>query len=197
MRPVFLDRDGVISVFTPDDYVKKWDEFKFIPAAFIGLKKLIENGFDIVIVSNQAGVGKGLFSEEDLQDITKNMFEQLKKHGIDIYRIYYCTHSIEENCNCRKPKTGMIEQFISENGDFERGKTFFVGDADSDVETGIKSGMRTILVLSGKTKSIDEIQSWNFKPEFIAKDIKEAAEIIIRESKKGAYGKKDPCNCVE
>ncbi len=197
MRPVFLDRDGVISIFTPDDYVKNWDEFKFIPAAFAGLRKLTENGFDIVIVSNQAGVGRGLFSSEDLQSITQNMLARLKKCGIDIYRVYYCTHRKEDNCACRKPKTGMIEQFISENGEFERERTFFVGDADIDIETGIKSGMRTILVLSGKTKSIDEIHSWNFRPEFVAEDIEKAAEIIIRESKRGTHGKKDPRDCVE
>lgn len=94
-------------------------------------------------------------------------------------------HKKEDDCNCRKPKIGLIEQFIAENGEFEREKTFFVGDADVDIETGIKSGLRTILVLSGKTKLVDEVQSWNFKPEFIANNIKEAADIIIKETKKG------------
>jgi len=183
MKPVFLDRDGVISIFTPNDYIKNWQEFKFLPAAFEGLKKLTDNGFDIVIISNQAGVGQGLFSIQDLQHLTKRMQQALAKEGINIYRIYYCPHRKEDNCNCRKPKTGLIEQFISENGDFEKKKTFFVGDADVDIELGIRSGLRTILVLSGKTKSIDEIQSWDFKPEFVAKDIKEAADIIIREER--------------
>jgi len=185
MKPVFLDRDGVISIFTPDDYIKKWSEFEFLPTAFEGLKKLTENGFDIVIISNQAGVGRGLFSIEDLQNITQKMQQELKKHGAEIYKVYYCVHKKEDDYNCRKPKIGLIEQFIAENGEFEREKTFFVGDADVDIETGIKSGLRTILVLSGKTKLVDEVQSWNFKPEFIANNIKEAADIIIKETKKG------------
>jgi len=71
MKIVFLDRDGVISIFTPDDYIKKWKEFEFIPEGIEGLKILYNAGYKIVIISNQAGVGKGLFSQKDLDEITE------------------------------------------------------------------------------------------------------------------------------
>lgn len=183
MKPVFLDRDGVISIFTPDDYIKNWNEFVFLPAAFDGLKKLTDAGFDIVIISNQAGVGRGLFSEQDLQDLTQKMIENLEDYGVKIFKVYYCIHRKEDDCGCRKPKTGLIEKFVKDNGEFERGKTFFVGDADTDIETGVRAGLRTILVLSGKTKSTEEIENWSFKPEFVAKDLNEASQIIINETK--------------
>jgi len=191
MKPVFLDRDGVISIFTPNDYLKKWDEFQFLPGAITGLQKLTNAGFDIVIVSNQAGVSKGLFSEQDLNDITEKMLAELKKHAINIHRVYYCIHTSEDNCNCRKPKTGMIEQFISEHGEFERDKTFFVGDSDIDIELGAKTGMKTILVLSGKTKSAEETESWNYRPDFVVKNLKEAADVIVSYSKGENRGKEN------
>ncbi len=124
MKIAFLDRDGVISIFTPDDYIKNWNEFQFLPCAIEGLKILTNNGFKIVIISNQAGVGRKIFSTQDLWDVTYRMQEELKKHGIELFKVYYCTHSPEDNCNCRKPKTGMIEKFIEESGDFEREETF-------------------------------------------------------------------------
>ncbi len=182
MKLAFLDRDGVISIFTPDDYIKKWEEFQFLPGSIEGLKLLLENGFKIVIVSNQAGVSRKIFTEEDLNDVTQKMLQELKKNGIEIFKVYYCIHKPEDNCNCRKPKTGMIEKFISEYGDFERNKAFFVGDSDVDIELGAKMGMKTILVLSGKTKSIEETEKWNYKPDFIVENLKEAARIMSKES---------------
>ena len=179
MKLAFLDRDGVISIFTPNDYIKKWDEFQFLPHAIEGLWTLARNDFRIVIISNQAGVGRNVFSEKDLHDTTERMLSELKQNGIEIFKVYYCTHTPEDNCNCRKPKTGMMEKFIEEYGDFERDKAFFVGDSDVDIETGASMGLKTILVLSGKTKSIEEVEKWNYKPDFIASDLKEAAEIIV------------------
>ncbi|MCM8814431.1 MAG: HAD family hydrolase [Candidatus Omnitrophica bacterium] len=179
MKLAFLDRDGVISIFTPNDYIKKWDEFQFLPSAIEGLRILAQDGFKIIIISNQAGVGRKVFSEKDLQDTTERMLSELKRNGIEIFKVYYCIHTPEDNCNCRKPKTGMLERFISEYGDFERERAFFVGDSDVDIEIGARMGLKTILVLSGKTKSIEEVEKWNYKPDFIASDLKEAAEIIV------------------
>ncbi|HOK79503.1 MAG TPA: HAD family hydrolase [bacterium] len=197
MKPVFLDRDGVISIFTPNDYLKTWSEFQFLPDAISGLQKLSGAGFNIVIVSNQAGVSKGIFSEHDLNDITEKMLAKLKKHSINILKVYYCIHKTEDNCNCRKPKTGMIEKFISEYGDFERSESFFVGDSDIDIELGSKAGMKTILVLSGKTKSAEETESWNYRPDFIVKNLKEAADIIINHSKGENHGKENQGSGLE
>jgi len=178
MRPVFLDRDGVVSVFTPDDYVKTWEEFAFIPGAVEGLARLRRAGFTIFFISNQGGVNKGLFSMADLDDITGRMREVLRAGGADFERAYYCPHTSEENCSCRKPKPGLFFQAAREYGPIDFSKAFFVGDSDIDVEAGKAAGCRTILVLSGKTKSGEEVLSWKVKPDYIAQNLVSAASII-------------------
>jgi histidinol-phosphate phosphatase family protein len=179
MKIVFLDRDGVISIFTPDDYIKKWKEFAFIPEGIDGLKILYNAGYKIVIISNQAGVGKGLFSQKDLDDITENMKKELKKIGVEIYKVYYCIHKKEDNCNCRKPKPGLFLKAKEEIGDIDFTTTYFIGDSDIDVIAGKSIGLKTVIVLTGKTKSDKEIENWEIKPDYIFPSLKEAAEFVI------------------
>ena len=180
MKTVFLDRDGVISIFTPDDYIKNWEEFEFIPEGVEGLKILYNAGYRIIIISNQAGVGKGLFTEDDLNEITENMKRELKKVGVEIYRIYYCIHKKEDNCECRKPKPGLFYKAKEEIGDIDFSKTYFIGDTDIDVIAGKSAGLKTITILTGKTKSEEEVEQWEVKPDYVFPSLKEAAEFIIR-----------------
>jgi len=179
MKTVFLDRDGVISIFTPNDWIKRWEEFRFLPGAIEALKKLCDNGYRIVVISNQAGVNKGLFTEKDLNQLTESMKAVLKKHGIELSGIYFCIHTAEENCDCRKPKPGLFYRAEEEIANINLSGTFFVGDAEVDVQAGKAAGTKTILVLSGKTKDAKETESWAVKPDFITKDLREAAEMII------------------
>jgi len=179
MKTVFLDRDGVISIFTPNDWIKTWGEFRFIPGAIDGLKKLCDSGYRIVIISNQAGINKGIFTKESLDLLTGKMIEVLKKQDIEIAGIYYCTHTAEENCSCRKPKPGLFFTAQEKLGNINLKDTFFVGDSEIDVQAGKAAGTKTILVLSGKTKSAEETNSWPFKPDFIAGDLSAAAKIIL------------------
>jgi len=179
MKPVFLDRDGVISVFTPDDYIKTWEEFQFLPGAIEGLKKLNDAEFSIIVISNQAGVGKGVMTQAALNQITDKMLSVLKENGISILKIYYCPHTSEDNCACRKPKTGLFEMANRDFGPIDFSKAFFVGDSSIDIEAGESIGARTILVLSGRTGVREEIDGWKIKPNFVAKDLSEAADIII------------------
>ncbi len=185
MRAVFLDRDGVINRYPGDaDYVKSWSEFHFLPQVMPSLKRLTDKGFKIFIVSNQAGVSKGIFSQENLDLITANMLNEFKKHNIDIAGIYYCTHKQEDNCSCRKPKTGLIDAAIAqlkkEVQDVELSKSYFIGDTVRDVETGKAAGLKTILVLSGKEKA-GNAGSWNNPPHFTAGDLSEAADLILQD----------------
>ncbi|MCM8829709.1 MAG: HAD-IIIA family hydrolase [Candidatus Omnitrophica bacterium] len=180
MKTVFLDRDGVISIFTPNDYIKNWGEFAFIDGAIDGLKLLYKNGYRLVIISNQSGINKGLFTIEDLEDITENMKNILRKEGIELAGVYYCIHTAEENCDCRKPKGGLFYKAAREIGDINLKEAFFIGDSDIDIQAGKSVGVKTILVLSGKTKSIEETERWEFKPDYIFHNLKEAAVFIIR-----------------
>ncbi len=179
MKTVFLDRDGVISIFTPNDWIKNWGEFRFLPGAIEGLKKLCDAEYRIVIISNQAGVNKGIFTVRDLNGLTENMKLLLKKHGVELAKVYYCTHTAEENCVCRKPKPGLFYRAQEELGDIDFGNSFFVGDSEIDVQAGKAAGVKTILVLSGKTRDEKETEPWTEKPDFIVTDLREAAEIAI------------------
>ncbi|MBN1445103.1 MAG: HAD family hydrolase [Candidatus Omnitrophica bacterium] len=176
---IFLDRDGVISIFTPNDWIKNWGEFRFLPGAIEGLKKLYDNKYRIVIISNQAGVNKGIFTERDLNRLTENMKLLLKKHDVELAKVYYCTHAAEENCTCRKPKPGLFYRAQEELGNINLGESFFIGDSEVDVQAGKAAGVKTILVLSGKTKDAKETEQWEIKPDFIVKDLQSAADIVL------------------
>lgn len=145
-KVVFLDRDGVINKKAPKaDYVKKWEEFEFIPGAIEGMKYLSQNGYQIYIITNQAGIARGMMTEEDLADIHKKLKEELSKHGIKIEAIYHCPHGWDENCDCRKPKPGMFFQAAREH-DIDLSKTIFIGDDERDKIAGDAAGLKTILV---------------------------------------------------
>jgi histidinol-phosphate phosphatase family protein len=183
MKIIFLDRDGVINKYPGDsDYVKSWEEFSFLPRAKEALKKLYVLGFKIFVLSNQAGVGKGIYTQEALDLITKNMLEALSGDNIEISGVYYCTHRLDDNCICRKPKTGMIEmvkaKIESEGGHFNLGDTYFVGDSMIDVETGKNSGIKTVLLFSGKENPGNK-RSWKFIPDILAFDLAEAVDLIL------------------
>ncbi|MCK4244271.1 MAG: HAD family hydrolase [Candidatus Omnitrophica bacterium] len=180
MRIVFLDRDGVISKYYPGDWSKKWEEFSFLPKAKEALKRLTKANYRIVIISNQAGVNKGLFGPKILRYITKRMKEEVKKSGGKIKKVYYCPHQEEDNCLCRKPKVGLFKKAERDLGYIDFEKTFFVGDSEVDILAGKNIGSKTILVLSGKTKSKEETKDWQKQPDYIATDLLSATEIILK-----------------
>jgi histidinol-phosphate phosphatase family protein len=183
MRVIFLDRDGVINRYPGDsDYVKSWREFHFLPKVKPSLKRLSDCGFKLFIISNQAGVSKGIYSKETLDLITKNMLKALMP-DIKISGIFYCTHKEEDNCLCRKPKTGLIDLAVAglkkQGKTIDIGKSYFIGDSIRDVETGKRSGLKTILVFSGKEKSRNKT-TWKIQPDFTASGLSEAADIILK-----------------
>lgn len=184
MKAVFLDRDGVINKYPGDsEYVKSWDEFQFLPNIKNALKKLNENDFKLFIISNQAGVSKGIFSQESLDAITKNMLDELGRHNINIEAVCYCTHSLEDNCSCRKPQIGLLNLAVSKlrdkNIEVDLSRSYFIGDTLRDTETGKKAGLKTVLVFSGKEKPENK-DNWHILPDFTAKDLSEAVNIILK-----------------
>ena len=178
---IFIDRDGVINrdpAWVGKDYVTCWEDFEFLPGALEALRDLTNKGFKIIIISNQAGVAKGLYSKEELDKITKNMLEKVEASGGKIYFVQYCLHRNEDNCDCRKPKTGMFK-IATEGLRVDFTKTYFIGDSKRDVEAGKKIGCRTILVLTGKIKNKEEIKDWGIKPDFVKKDLMEAITEVL------------------
>ncbi len=177
-KVIFLDRDGVISKYYPKDYSKTWEEFKFLPGAKEALSELRKMGFTVFIISNQAGVSKGVYSSKALSEITFLMEKEIEKSGGKIKKSYYCIHQQEENCSCRKPKTGLFFQAEKEFGKIDFKRSYFIGDSQIDIEAGRKIGAKTILVLSGRTKNKEEMKDWLIKPDFIASNLKESLKFL-------------------
>lgn len=166
---VFLDRDGTIIV--DKVYLNDPDGVEFIDGVIDGLKRLYQYGYKLVIVTNQSGIAKGLVQEENLHKIHQKIKDVLIQSKVDIFKIYYCPHSPEENCDCRKPKTGMVKEIIDI---IDKEKSFVVGDKESDIEFGKTLGIKSIL--------LSEKQA-NTKADFIAKNFNEAVEYILKTNK--------------
>jgi len=184
MKVAFLDRDGVINKYPGDrEYVKSWDEFEFLPEVFLSLKLLKSGGFKVFVISNQAGVSKGLYSQEALDLITDNMLDTLQKRGITLDGVYYCTHSPQADCPCRKPKTGLIDkafEVLRKAGlEVEKEKSFFIGDSIMDVQAGKNAGLKTILVFSGIEKPQNR-DGWETLPDHTALDLRSAVELLLK-----------------
>ena len=130
---LLLDRDGVINRLRPNDYVKCWEEFDFLPEVFETLRKWNSHFKHIFVVTNQRGVGKGVMTEEALLDVHRKMVSEIEHHGGRIDRIYYCTALTEED-NCRKPGTGMFMDIMRDYPDVNPEKCIMIGDSDSDMK---------------------------------------------------------------
>ncbi len=145
-KVVFLDRDGVINKKPPKaHYIKTWNDFIFLPKVLDAIKRLNSNGFKAFIVSNQAGIARGVMTERDLNLIHRNLKKELKKFGAKIDGIYYCPHGWDEDCICRKPKPGMLLQASREHF-IDLRKAIFIGDDERDKKAGDAVDCKTILV---------------------------------------------------
>ena len=177
-KTVFIDRDGVINEDLIDDYIKSWNDFRFIPGSIEAIKKLNANGYDIVIISNQAGIGDGLYSESALHDITNRMLQELRHNSVEVKGVYYCLHGKEADCECRKPKTGLFLQ-AAKDLKFNPAETYFIGDKATDIEAGKTFGFKTLFVLTGHG-TLDQPKLVNHLiPEKIFPSIKEVADYIL------------------
>jgi len=142
---IFIDRDGVINCRRPGDYVLNWSQFEFMPGIREALKQLASLGLPMIIISNQAAVGKGLLDPPGLVEITARMNEALLADGTSLAAAYYCTHRIEDHCPCRKPKPALL---FSAAADFniDLSRSIFIGDSDTDVQSARAAGCASALL---------------------------------------------------
>ncbi|MEA2098844.1 MAG: D-glycero-beta-D-manno-heptose 1,7-bisphosphate 7-phosphatase [Campylobacterota bacterium] len=153
-KALFLDRDGVINV--EKDYLYKIEDFEFIDGIFELCKYYEKLGYLIVVVTNQSGIARGYYTENDFNILTSWMMEQFVINGIEIMKVYFCPHhpDITGNCKCRKPKSGMLFEAEKEfNIDLEN--SILIGDKERDIEAGIGAGLR-------KTYLLDENEKINY-----------------------------------
>lgn len=144
---IVLDRDG--TVIFDRHYLSDPDGVELLPGAAEGLRRMVDMGFDLVLLSNQSGVGRGYFDDASVHACNDRMAELLKPHGVTFKAMYYCPHTPEENCDCRKPGIGLMEQAARELG-FDPADVFMIGDKTADMGVGRNSGATTILVRTGK-----------------------------------------------
>lgn len=141
---LFLDRDGVINRHRPNDYVKTWNEFEFLPGVLQSLGSLSKKFKHIIIVTNQRGVGKGIMTEQTLQKIHGRMVREIEKSGGRIDRIYYCT-DLNNDSYDRKPNIGMALRAKKDFPDIDFSKSVMIGDSESDMEFGRRAGIKLCL----------------------------------------------------
>jgi histidinol-phosphate phosphatase family protein len=158
---LFLDRDGVINVKLEGRYVRNTDEFEFMPGAELAIAHFSKIFKRILIVTNQQGIAKGIMSDKDLGVLHDYMLFELKKNGGVIDKIYYCPHLAAENCSCRKPNPGMIQQAIIDFPEIKVEDSYLIGDSDTDILAGNKTGLITVKVDNEYTllKWCDELLS--------------------------------------
>lgn len=142
---LLLDRDGVINRLRPNDYVKTWEEFEFLPGVFEMMKRFACHFKHIFVVTNQRGVGKGIMTEDALNDIHRRMCKEIAAHGGRIDRIYYCT-ALTESDNRRKPGTGMFKEILHDYPDVRLEHCLMIGDSDSDMEFARNCGISGVKV---------------------------------------------------
>ena len=178
-KVIFLDRDGVINKDPMEKgYVTEWNEFSFLPGAKEAIIKLNKAGFKIIIISNQAGIAKGIYTEDALSEITKNMLSEIERAGGHIEKAYYCVHKNEDNCDCRKPKVGLFEKALTElKLKINYSETYFIGDGITDMEAGKQFGLKTVLLMCGKTTE-EKLRRAGIKPDLICNNLPEAVDRV-------------------
>ncbi|WP_338964750.1 D-glycero-beta-D-manno-heptose 1,7-bisphosphate 7-phosphatase [Fusobacterium vincentii] len=181
-KAIFLDRDGTINV--EKDYIYKSEDLVFEEGSIEALKTFKNLGYILIVVSNQSGIARGYFTEEDLNIFNNNMNEILKKNGVEITEFYCCPHhpdgigEYKKVCECRKPNNKMIEDAIKKYN-IDREKSYMIGDKTSDIGAGLKSNLKTVLVKTGY--GLKDMEKVDKNKTLICENLKDFSEILKRE----------------
>ncbi len=183
MKLVILDRDGVINKDSVN-FIKNTKEWVALPGSLEAIALLNQSGFRVAIATNQSGIARGLFDMATLNAINDKMYRALAQMGGRIDALFYCPHSAEDNCTCRKPKTGMIED-ISRRFSVDLTEVYGVGDSLRDLIAFANAGCKPILVRSGKgeeTLANARLPNQSLPANtLVFADLNEAAQHIIAE----------------
>ncbi len=175
-KAVFLDRDGTICEDV--NYLSRPEQLKIFSFAAEAIQLLNEKNFLVILITNQSGIARGFFDGNALREIHEKLVLQLTEQNAKLDAIYFCPHNSVDNCACRKPKTGMIEQ-ASEDFSIDLETSWMIGDKSIDVETGFNAGTKTALVMSGYGRK--EIENMERKPNIAAKNLLFAVKEILKD----------------
>ncbi|MCF7966199.1 MAG: D-glycero-beta-D-manno-heptose 1,7-bisphosphate 7-phosphatase [Methylobacter tundripaludum] len=174
-KVVFLDRDGTLNV--EKGYVHRIEDWEWIPGAIDAIVSLKKAGFLVIVITNQAGIARGYYTDTEVNLLHTKINEELKEHGVAIDGFYHCPHhpDFSEACECRKPMPGLINE-ASQDFDVDLGGSWLVGDKVSDIQAGLAAGVKSILVLTGYGNN-DRAQLGN--NDICVADIMAASRYII------------------
>jgi len=168
---IFLDRDGTIN--KDDGFTHKIGDAELIPNTIKGLQSLQAQGFKLIIVTNQSGIGRGFYTEEQMHEFNNHLLNELKQENINIEDVLFCPHAPQDNCDCRKPKTKLIEPYFT--ADLDKNNSYVIGDRSSDIELANNAGIKSVFVMTGISEKDPKSNS---KPTSIAEDLLDAATKI-------------------
>ena len=181
-KAIFLDRDGTINV--EKDYIYKCEDLVFEEGSVEALKTFKNLGYILIVVSNQSGIARGYFTEEDLKAFNNNMNEKLKEKSVEITEFYCCPHhpdglaEYKKVCDCRKPNNKMLEDAIKKYN-IDREKSYMIGDKVSDIGAGLKSKLKTVLVKTGY--GLKDMEKIDKNETLVCENLKDFSEILKRE----------------
>ncbi len=175
---VFLDRDGTINEEV--GYLNHPSRLRILPRVAKALKTLVDRGVLLFVVTNQSGPARGYFPEELVYQINSLIEQRLKRKGVKFQEFLVCLHHPEENCNCRKPKTGLLELAFSKYT-IDKNRSFVIGDRWVDIELAKRAGLKSILVLTGYGRGELEyvLPKKNLWPDYVAKNLEDATSYIL------------------
>jgi histidinol-phosphate phosphatase family protein len=172
---ILIDRDGVINQKSlRGEYVAKWSNFKWIPDTINTMKILAKEGFEFIVITNQAGVARKIIDENELAKIHQNMTQELEKHGVNILDAYVCMHHWDDRCSCRKPKPGMFFQ-ASKDWLFRLDQTFFIGDDPRDCQAAFNAGCMSIFI--GDSQELNNLKTEEM-PTYIFSNLSSSIEAL-------------------
>jgi len=183
-RAVFVDRDGTLN--EDIGYVSTPDELVLYPWAAEAVRLINDAGLLTVVITNQSGIARRMYTEETLEAIHSRMIEQLANKGARIDAVYYCPHhprvgdaDYRMDCDCRKPRTGMLDKAVREH-DIDLSRSFVVGDKASDIKLAENAGARAALVLTGYgSETLAHPERWPCDPAFVAENLLQAVKKIL------------------
>lgn len=186
MKIVFLDRDGTIIREPADEQIDTLEKLELIPGAITGMRRLTDAGFTLVMVTNQDGLGTDAYPHENFNTVQNKLLGILQGEGIMFAGIFICPHTTADNCDCRKPKVLLLEEFLKKN-DIDMAKSFVVGDRVTDVQLAMNIGCRSILL---KTNTINAQTDHDTTPDHITPDFNDACDFIIRANRSAEVTRK-------
>ncbi len=172
---ILLDRDGTLIEELEDEVIDSIQKVRILPNTIPALKLLVKNEFKLFIITNQIGISQGRLTIEQFHNINSHIIRKLESEGIHIEKTFFCPHRPKDNCRCRKPKPGMLEE-AKRMYKLNLKEAYVIGDRQSDIQLGKTMGCKTIFVLTGRD-SLHKAEAE--KPDFVAKDLLDGVKYIL------------------